>query len=401
MSKNFKIGVFGVWRGLAFIRNMKLFDNAYVYAICDKNENKIKEALKDCPEDVKVFSDFDEFIESGMDAVILANYFHDHVPYAIKALEMGIPVLSETTAAETLKQCVDLCRAVERTGTLYFLAENYPFSRGCQELRRVYKEGTLGKVMFAEGEYVHPVSVEINKTIAPEGEKYHWRKFMPRTYYSTHSIAPLMYATDTMPKKVIGKAHFDPEYSSAYHRYFADTTGIMLCEMDDGSIFRISGGCAFGSEGNWYRLGCENGRIETVRGDQGSIRLVYNEWSKPAEVESRSNVYQAEWQGNAELAEKSGHGGGDFWVLYHFIECLLGNEEPYFDVYKGVAMSAVAILGWYSVLDDSKQYDIPDFRNEEERKKYENDDRTPFPREGKPATLRCSSKEWDPPYPVE
>ncbi len=207
-----------------------------------------------------------------------------------------------------------------------------------------------------------------------------------------------MYATDTMPKKVIGKAHFDPEYSERYRRYFADTSGIMLVEMDDGSILRTSGGCAFGSEGNWYRLGCENGGIETVRGNQNEIRLVYNEWSKPEGIEDRNMVYEAKWQAEGELAEKSGHGGGDFWVLYHFFKCMAGEEKPYFDVYKSVALSAVAILGWYSVLDDSKQYDIPDFSNEEERKKYENDDRTPFPAEGRPATLPNSSKPWTPPY---
>lgn len=95
---------------------------------------------------------------------------------------------------------------------------------------------------------------------------------------------------------------------------------------------------------------------------------------------------------NKELAEKAGHGGGDFWVVYYFIEALKNGTTPYFDVYKSVAMSAVGILGWRSCLENGKEYVIPDFKNEEERALYENDDLSPFPDENGIASLPCSIK---------
>jgi hypothetical protein len=41
-------------------------------------------------------------------------------------------------------------------------------------------------------------------------------------------------------------------------------------------------------------------------------------------------------------------------------------------------MASVAILGHRSLLENGTPYDIPDFHNEEDRKKYENDTLSPF-----------------------
>ena len=61
-----------------------------------------------------------------MDAVVLANYFHQHAPFAIKALKADKHVMSETAACHTLGEGVALARAVEKSGKIYMFAENYP-----------------------------------------------------------------------------------------------------------------------------------------------------------------------------------------------------------------------------------------------------------------------------------
>ena len=55
-------------------------------------------------------------------------------------------------------------------------------------------------------------------------------------------------------------------------------------------------------------------------------------------------------------------------------------------------MSSAAILGHRSMLEGGMPYDIPDFREEEWRVKYENDRLTPFPgTDGSEPTLPCCS----------
>ena len=141
-----KIGVFGGRRGMTFMQTLReMGDRACLYALCE-NDPLVVEARTEngLMEDVKLFDDYDEFLDCGIDAVILCNFFHEHAKFAIKALKKGIPVLSETTAAPTLGECVELCKTVEETGTKYMLAANGPFKASIQYIKDAYESGKLG-----------------------------------------------------------------------------------------------------------------------------------------------------------------------------------------------------------------------------------------------------------------
>jgi len=47
-------------------------------------------------------------------------------------------------------------------------------------------------------------------------------------------------------------------------------------------------------------------------------------------------------------------------------------------------MSVVGILAWKSALQDGAPFDVPDFRNEEDRKRHEHDDWSPWPEDRRP-----------------
>ena len=77
-----------------------------------------------------------------------------------------------------------------------------------------------------------------------------------------------------------------------------------------------------------------------------------------------------------------------------FVECVQNGVQPPhpFDVYSATVMSSVAILGHRSMLEGGVPYDIPDFRCEEWRQKYENDTLSPVPgSDGSAPTLPCCS----------
>ena len=384
-----KFGVFGVWRGLVFVKALAKIDEAEVVAICDRDESKIAEAKKYCPENVKVCKDFDELLASGIDAVILANYFNEHTPYAIRAMKAGIDVLSETTSAFTLRECVELVEAVEETGRTYALAENYPFYRACREMTRVYQTGVMGGVLFAEGEYVHPMSPEEHRFFTPAPD--HWRNGLPNTYYCTHALAPLMTATGLMPKKVIGKVtanELRARETGAKAGDVCDRGGILLLEMDGGVIFRTAGDCAFGTRGNWYRLSCENGNLESVRGNGDQVRVALNPWCiQESGYAGMENVYYPADDRLDEKAKGADHGGSDFFVTYNFVQDLLNHRQPFMNVYRAAALSAVGILGWRSALNNSVQLDIPDFSKKEDRDRVRDDVEAPQPHDGQPQTL--------------
>lgn len=105
--KKVKIGVFGARRGAAYFFSL-LENNADIVAVCDKDEKYLAKAKEKLGNNTKYFKDFDSFIEEPMDAVFLANYFHEHTEYAIRCLERNIHVLSECTSNATMAEGVAL-----------------------------------------------------------------------------------------------------------------------------------------------------------------------------------------------------------------------------------------------------------------------------------------------------
>ncbi len=83
-------------------------------------------------------------------------------------------------------------------------------------------------------------------------------------------------------------------------------------------------------------------------------------------------------------AIKAGHGGGDFFPLYYFADAIRKGEQPYLDVYRGVAMSIVGIQAYRSALADGATIDVPDLRKESVRKQYEKDNWLPDPAQWTP-----------------
>ena len=378
-EKVVRVGVVGVKRGMSFANAAGQVGMELV-ALCDTWEEKLAEAGKQF--NVATYTDYDEFLEHDMDAVVTANYFHEHAPFAIKALEAGKHVMSECIACKTLGEGVALARAVEKSGKIYMFAENYAYTAYAQEMRRLYRNGEIGEVQFAEGEYIHPMDSAGLNRLSPGFN--HWRNHIPSTYYPTHAMSPLMYVTDTMPVSVNSHSiAYSEKDTENLHVKQGDIGSVVICRMDNGAVFVLNGLCLRG-HGNWYRFHGTRGLMENLRtGDRGMLRVTHEPWDM-VEGDVKEKIYLPEFPVNSELAAKAGHGGGDFFTNYYFAEAIRKNEQPYLDVYRGLAMSVIAIQAWRSCLDNGGHYDILDFRSESARVIYENDDWSPFPEDRKP-----------------
>lgn len=375
-----KIGVMGAGRGLNIAENFRLL-GCEIVALCENNPERAAWGLKEYGFEIPVYEDFDEFLALDMDAVVLANYFHEHAPYAIKCFEKGVHVFSECISNGTMAEGVELLRAFEKSDSIYMLAENYPQMKFNREIKRVCDGGTLGKILYAEGEYNHPVNPDDSSFLKTciYFEK-HWRNFLPRSYYITHSLAPIMWATGATPKKVSAMAAFEPFGEKASARMVGDRAAIVTTFNDDGSVFRVTGCAGYGAHHNAYRVCGADGQIENLRGMNGKVMLRYSDWAIP-EGREEVNLYEPEWNDKDEdVIESSGHGGGDYVVARMFLDCIREGRQPEhpYDIYSAVTMSSVAILAHRSVLNGGVAYDIPDFRLEECRRQCENDRQTPF-----------------------
>lgn len=393
--RKIRIGIFGMGRGIDIAENLSLLDDCEIVAFCEWDKDRVQKGLERFGKDVPVFEDFDTFLEQSLDAVVLANYFHEHAPYAIKCFKKNIHVFCECISNGTMAEGVELLCAFEKSSSIFMLAENYPQMKFNREMKKICDGGTLGKIVFAEGEYNHPVDPEDSSFL--KGFIYfpeHWRNYLPRTYYITHSLAPLMWATGATPKRVSAIPLFAPFPEKATARMVGDRAAIVTTVNDDGSSFRVTGCAGFGAHHNAYRVCGENGQFENLRGMDGKVMLRYNSWTKP-EGKEEENLYEPSWNDSDEdKIESAGHGGGDYIVARMFLDCIREGRQPEhpYDIYSAVTMSSVAILGHRSVLNGGQPYDIPDFHKEEAREQYKNDRETPFyGSDGSEPTIPCCS----------
>lgn len=371
-----RVGVVGVGRGRTFMNAASL--GFRLVAVCDTWEEKLRsEAAR---WGVEAYTDFDRFLEHDMDAVVLANYFHEHAPLAVKALQAGKHVMSECAACHTPAEGVALARAFEAAGDrIYMFAENYPFMAYNQELRRLYRSGEFGELRYGEAEYVHPDPARV-KNQRSCGVN-HWRNWVPwGIYYCTHALGPIMHITDTRPVRVNGfSIPPDPEdETETMTARVSDSAGILMCRLDNGAMAKILQGSLRG-HGNYTRLHCRRGLLESTRhGGTGRVRVWREAWEKPEGVPVET-VYAPDFPHHHREATAAGHGGGDYFTLYEFAQAIRSGRQPWMDVYRGLDMSLAGILAWRSALADGAPVAIPDFRREDERRQHEHDHLTPNP----------------------
>ena len=370
-----KIGVFGGARGFDLFWEMLYNPDAEVVAVCDKYGpvlDKCRKAAEDAGRKIALFTSFDEFIECDMDAVVLANYAHEHAIYAVRCLESGRHVLSEVLPGETPAQLVKLIETVKRTGLVYSYAENYCYRKSTFEMWKRYKKGDIGEVQYAEGEYIHDAS-----DIWPQityGERDHWRNRMSPTFYCTHSCGPIITITGMRAVRVVG-FETNRNYEEKQMRIGNNQkAGIEMMTLENGAIVKsVHGGLKKDEPSVNYQVYGTKGMMQSGRYGPEEFNI-YREGPK---------FCQGEWEhydpvneiGMGMAGNDSGHGGSDFYPSHIFIEKLLGRPDGEWsiDVYSACNMGMVGLLAYRSILAGNIPMDIPDFRILAERDKYRYD----------------------------
>ncbi|HOL65946.1 MAG TPA: hypothetical protein PKX93_00630, partial [bacterium] len=289
----------------------------------------------------------------------------------IRCLRAGKHVLSEVTAFFTMAEGVQLVEEVEKSGLVYNLAENYPFSAANMYLARKWREGLFGELMYAEYEYVHEIRylsyTHIDRVPVQPGWTVHaWRSWLNYHYYCTHSLGPVMVITGTRPIRVVSLP--GRQYLAGYLAAKSAGMGAVapsLISMSNGGLMRNLMGATTNDshiQRLWGTLGAaeiipEVGLQLRLGGSGGSPKLVVN----PA------------WDELGELAARTGHGGGDFWVLYYFARQILTGQPAPFDIYAAADVTIPGILAFRSARENGKAYDVPDFRDKKQRDLWRHD----------------------------
>ncbi len=369
-DRRIRLGIWGLGRGMSFYKMCAVL-NFDVVAGCDLNEH-MRRKFQDANPAAFVTADAEEFLRRDFDAVLLATFCPGHAPDALRCLAAGKHVLSEVTAFFTLAEGVRLVEAVQKSGLVYNLAENYPFIPVLRYLKRKWDEGLFGRLMYAEFEYVHECRslayTYIDGVPVQPGDSVHsWRSWMNFHYYCTHSLGPVMTITGERPVQV---AAFPvsvrlPGYLPLKEEGMGGIASSLI-RMSGGGVVRNLMG-ATTNDSHIQRLWGTRGSAEVNVGEELRLRLGGGGNSPKMAVRPSGDELD-------ELARSAGHGGGDFWVLYYFARQILTGEPAPFDVYTAADVTIPGIQAVRSARAGGQPMDVPDLRDPVQRDRYRKDD---------------------------
>lgn len=370
-DKRIRLGIWGLGRGSSFVQAADAL-NIDVVAGCDINGIMREKFRKTCPE-AFITDDENEFLaREDIDAILIATFFTDHADHTIRALAAGKHVMCEVTSFFTPAEGVKVVEAVEKSGKVYHLLENYPFSKENMFLAKLWQEGFFGEFQYGEFEYLHECrslcycyNTPGYPAVEPGHTAHRWRSYLDFHYYCTHSLGPLMKITGLRPEKITAF----PE-NIALPGYIPGSGMAKPCpsliQMSNGGIMRNLCGATTGNYHTGKRIWGTRASAESLGKHGLHIRF-------GAGGESTQTPVQPEWPELGEFADTTGHGGGDFWELYYFAREILTGEKGPWNIYDACDVTLAGIMAVRSTEAGGEAQEIPDFRLKEIREKYRND----------------------------
>jgi predicted dehydrogenase len=355
-----KVGLVGVSRGSGTVAPFAIYPETRITALCDLNPTRLADVAKHYQvPDAGLYSDFDQFLCSDVDIVVIGTPIQLHAGQSVKALEAGKHVMSEVTMAYTLEDCQRIIDTVKKTGKIYMMAENNTYLHYMRQWVDWVHKGRIGKVFYAEAEYVH----NIQSLLVDEksGEAF-WRLARPPIYYCSHSLGPLLLA---MQDRIVSTCCLDGGYS------VMPPLGegclnmeVALFKTEKGAVIKVLRSQVAQREPGFHYF--------SFYGDKGSLENGREGWADNYDAHGKIFV-KGEHEHTQNFvalindpdappeALKGGHGTCEYYMVRDFIDAVQSNRQPVQDAIWGANITAPGIVAHESAKKGGEWLDVPRF----------------------------------------
>ena len=375
-------------RGTGLLRVLLSFPDVQIPAICDIDEKSLsraadlaQKALGRRPEGYsKGPGDYRRMLErTDIDAVLIATPQDSHAAMSMDAMRAGKFAASEVPACITLEECRELVLTERKTKSGYMLLENYRYRRDVMQVANMARQGVFGDLTYAECAYIHEIrSMRFN----PDGTLT-WRGRNAAEnigdLYPTHSLGPVcgwlginrgdrLVSMVTMASKAAATheyavRRFGKDSPASQVKFLNGDTNNTLIRTAQGRLIAVRYDVASPRPSGMgqYALQGTRGSYESAFGEA----KVYIEGRSPAHKWEPLEKYQAEyehpyWASRGAAAVKTGHGGGDYFVISDLLEAIRTGQSP-INAVDAATWSAVRPLSAESLRRGSSAVEIPDF----------------------------------------
>lgn len=246
---------------------------------------------------VRYFTDYKELLSIGVDAVSIAVPTTLHRDIAIPFLKAGVDVLVEKPIASTTEEAEEMVRTAKEYGRILMVGHIERFNPAVSRLRQLLARGIIGKPLVFSAKRVGPYPPQIMDTDVVRD-------------LAIHDIDVIYY--------LLG----EPEIGDVIVRggSIIHPRGL----MDYAVVLMEAGGAVGVVEANWltpYKV-----RKLSVVGEKGIANVDY--------IEQSLKIYDKEFTIDVRIRKKEPLKA----ELRHFINCVMGKEEPLVPGEKALAV---------------------------------------------------------------
>jgi predicted dehydrogenase len=157
MSNKKRIGIIGTGNiSHSHMAGYKNLDNVEVVAVCDINEERVKNYAKQYGVE-HAFTDYNEILKLDLDGVSVTTWNKAHAGATITALKAGKHVLCEKPLAMTVDEALEMQKTAEETGKLLMVGFVMRFEKKAQLLLDLFQKGRFGQIYFTKVSYLRRV----------------------------------------------------------------------------------------------------------------------------------------------------------------------------------------------------------------------------------------------------
>jgi predicted dehydrogenase len=339
------------------------------------------------------YSSYDELLASDVDAVAVFTQRWLHGEMVIRALRAGKHVYSTVPMAIDPEHIATIIELVKETGLTYMMGETsyyYPSSVFCRDK---LARGELGRVFYAEGDYVHDMDLGFYAAYQYSGGEQ-WKKTasFPPMLYPTHAIGNVLSVTGLHATHVSCVGVTDDRGDGVFDKQVSQfgndiSNASALFKLSDGGAMRTnefrrvgypshireSRLRIFGTEGSFEQLATVS-LWQTRRGVEDVTALL----TPPAgDVEDAdlANVdpalRDAFVSGSAPVHDRSrlpreftglpnGHEGSHHFLADDFVRAVVDGTLPPVNAWTAARYTLPGIVAHESALRGGVQLEIPD-----------------------------------------
>ena len=370
-NRKFNIAIVGLGFGAEFIPLWQKHPHTSCYAICQRNEDKLK-SVGDYFGVERRYTEYADLLKDpAVDAVHINSPIPDHAWMSIAALKAGKHVACTVPMATSLADCKKIVDLVQKTGLTYMMMETVVYAREYLFMKELLDKGELGKLQFVEATHQQDM----------DGWPNYWPG-LPPMWYATHCVGPVAGLIGKPAEYVscFGSGTVRPELSKCYGSPFAvETAHIKFADTDvNARIIRSLFDLArqyresinvYGTKKSveWPLVEHDPLILHTAKRPEPKIPKAIKcpdfakRLPKGIAKYTTQGVYDSSKKTHLSFTQGSGHGGSHPHLAHEFAMALAENRAPFPNAKQSANWTGTGLCAHESALKGGAIVRLPSF----------------------------------------